>query len=373
MEENGYRIVMKKNEDDAMICIRDILEEVHIPEEERLRAGLDQQFRKYLNEVRIRGTLGPVRVISIYVPSMMKEKKEFLQQLKRVLGTLEEEFIIGGDFNCVEDNKKDAEPKKTTGLTTSDRMSASRRAQLTAEEKLMREVVRTNQLTDVFNNKHRSQYKHIATNTTSHGNFDRRLEGTSITPLLAKANYSFDHLRKPAFTTHRIIELHISISNIETGRPIYTIRNNICGNKALSKYIADFHDPSETDINLKFDISCNTLINRAKATTSHAVQRLSDPSSEKEIYGNSATAILNLNETYEHLRKRAKTNRNSQLIAAINDPTEKKRKYTTPEIASVFTQYNKQVFQKQAQQQEAELMEFRKYVCWLMCLRDYFY
>ncbi|GMG27545.1 unnamed protein product [Ambrosiozyma monospora] len=122
MEENGYRIVMKKNNDDAMILIRNSLEEVHIPEEERLRAGLDQQFRKYLNEVRIRGTLGPVRVISVYVPSTMKEKKEFLEQLKRVLETLEEEFIIGGDFNCVEDNEKDAEPKKTTGLTTTVRV-----------------------------------------------------------------------------------------------------------------------------------------------------------------------------------------------------------------------------------------------------------
>ncbi|GME70320.1 unnamed protein product [Ambrosiozyma monospora] len=149
-----------------------------------------------------------------------------------------------------------------------------------------------------------------------------------ITPLLTKANYSFDHLHKPAFTTHRIIELHISISKIETGRPIYTIRNNICENKALSPHTLPLSTTHQKLLSTSIDLW-------ETATTS-------------------ATAILNLNETYKHLRKRAKTNRNSQLIAAINDPTEKKRKYTTPEIASVFTQYNKQVFQKQAQQQEAK-------------------
>ncbi|GMG39297.1 unnamed protein product [Ambrosiozyma monospora] len=285
--------------------------------------------------------MGPLRIISVYVPSPMKEKKEFLEQLNRVLGALDDEFIIGGDFNCVEDNDRDAKAKKTTGLRTSAQtVSESRRAQLTAEEKLMREVVRTNQLTDVFNINHRSTYNSITTNITSHGRFDRRLDRIYITPLLAKANYSFAHLHKPPFSTHRIIELNISINKIETGRPLYTIKNNICDNRAISNYITSFEPPSETDINLKFDITCDILINRAKAI-SYALQDFSNPSVEKEIYGNvtipSSTSILNLNETYAHLRKRAKTRFNSQLIASINDPIAKERKVTTPEIAKVFT------------------------------------
>ncbi|GMG39817.1 unnamed protein product [Ambrosiozyma monospora] len=156
LAQKGYQLKMKQNDDDAFIIFRDNIEELLIPAEESARRRLDSEYQKYLNEVKIRSTMGPLRIISVCVPSPMKEKKEFLEQWNRVY------------------------------------------------------------------------------------------------------------------------------------------------------------------INLKFDITCNILINRARAI-SYALHDFSNPS----------------------------------LIASINDPIAKERKVTTPEIAKVFTQYNKQVFQEQNQQQNA--------------------
>ncbi|GME73106.1 unnamed protein product [Ambrosiozyma monospora] len=94
--------------DDAAVIVDQNLDEVVLGKSETLKYHIDQSVKKNINESRIK--VGMVRVISVYVPTTVKKKKLFLEQLTLALDTIggDEELIIGGDFNCVDDNERDA-------------------------------------------------------------------------------------------------------------------------------------------------------------------------------------------------------------------------------------------------------------------------
>ncbi|GME75065.1 unnamed protein product [Ambrosiozyma monospora] len=128
--------------DDAAVIVDQNLDEVVLEKSETLKYHIDESVKKNINETRIKTKVGMVRVISVYVPTTVKEKKLFLEQLMLALDT------IGGDFNCVEDNERDAVAKRSVGVRLV--LTASRRGQLAAEEKLMKVIVEKHELRDVF-------------------------------------------------------------------------------------------------------------------------------------------------------------------------------------------------------------------------------
>ncbi|GME81254.1 unnamed protein product [Ambrosiozyma monospora] len=219
-----------KKADDAAIIISDELEEVKIDQKDALKYHMEPCLKQHINEVRLKLKTGEVRVVSVYVPSTVKEKKMFVEQLTKALEVInaEEELIIGGDFNMVEDNNRDSVAKR--GGEARPGSSCGRRAQLEAEEKLMRDMVEKHSLRDVFYTNDLKSYNTIYTNVTSHGEFNRRLDRIYITPRLFQSKLSFKHLSKFPFTTHHLIQLSLWIANVETGKPLYKIRPNISNN-----------------------------------------------------------------------------------------------------------------------------------------------
>ncbi|GME71535.1 unnamed protein product [Ambrosiozyma monospora] len=202
-----------------------------------------------------------VRVISVYVPTTVKEKKLFLEQL-----TLELD-MIDGDFNCVEeDNERDAVAKRGVG------------------EEGVRPV---------------SQQTGAA---SSRGEADESDHRIYITPKLHQFRLNFKHLSKFNFSTHHQIQLSIWISSVDAGKPLYKIRTNITNNSNNVDFVTGFQILDLKDINLKLDDFCLKVIQRAK-TLSHYLNVFKDGSSSttsNESFGkataNPPTALLNVNE-----------------------------------------------------------------------------
>ncbi|GME75063.1 unnamed protein product [Ambrosiozyma monospora] len=88
-------------------------------------------------------------------------------------------------------------------------------------------------------------------------------------------------------------------------------------------FVTGFQILDLKDINLKLDDFCLKVIQRAK-TLSHYLNVFKDGNSttSNEIFGkataNSPTALLNVNETYASLKRRAKNSFHSQLIDYLN-------------------------------------------------------
>ncbi|GMG53844.1 unnamed protein product [Ambrosiozyma monospora] len=195
LNEKGYRLRMKRT-DDAAVIISEELEEVTIDQKETLKYHIEPDLKHHINEVRIKMKIGEVRVVSAYVPSTVKEKKQFVEQLTKALEVIgpEEELIMGGDFNMVEDNNRDSVPKRHA--ETRPVLTSGRLAQLAAEEKLMREMVKKHCLRDVFFSNDLKTYNNIYTNITSNGEYNRRLDRIYITPRLYQSKLKFRHLAK---------------------------------------------------------------------------------------------------------------------------------------------------------------------------------
>ncbi|GMG39735.1 unnamed protein product [Ambrosiozyma monospora] len=94
-----------------------------------------------------------------------------------------------------------------------------------------------------------------------------------------------------------------------------------------SPHITKFNSKLDLkDTNLKLDDFCSKVIQRAKSL-SHYLNVIKDNNNTnniKEVFGkataeNSPTALLNINETYANLQKRAKNSFYSQLITSIRD------------------------------------------------------
>ncbi|GME85942.1 unnamed protein product [Ambrosiozyma monospora] len=236
-----------------------------------------------------------VRVVSVYVPSTVKEKKLFLEQLALALDTIgeEEELVIGGDFNCVEDNERDAVPKRSGGVKDNGVseeaseevrpvLTASRRAQLVAEERLMRELVEKHSLRDVFFSNDAKTYNTIYTNVTSNGDYNRRLDRIYITPRLFQSRLAFKHLPKFAFSTHHPVQLSIWISTVDTGKPLYKIRPNITNSSSNIDFVTAVQKLDLKDTNLKLDDFCLKVIQRAKSL-SHYLNVIKDSNNSNNI------------------------------------------------------------------------------------------
>ncbi|GMG24371.1 unnamed protein product [Ambrosiozyma monospora] len=262
LKVRGYKLKMKKA-DDAAVIIGDEVEEVTIEQKDTLKYHIEPCLKHHINEARVKLKTGEVRVVSVYVPSTQKEKKMFVEQLTKALEVIkaEEELIIGGDFNMVEDNSRDSVAKR--GGEARPVLSYGRRAQLDAEEKLMREMVEKHNLRDVFFSNDLKTYNNIYTNVTSNGEFNRRLDRIYITPRLFQSKLKFNHLSKFPFTTHHLIQLTLWIANVETGKPLYKIRPNITNNSNHVDFVTAFGLPDYSDVNLKLDVFCTKIIQRA--------------------------------------------------------------------------------------------------------------
>ncbi|GMG56154.1 unnamed protein product [Ambrosiozyma monospora] len=235
--------------------------------------------------------IGEVRVVSVYVPSMVKEKKLFVAQLTKALEVInaEEELIIGGDFNMVEDSNRDSVPKRD-GEARPGAVSSRREANERDGDCAILDRIYT-------------------------------------TPRLFQSKLKFNHLSKFPFTTHHLIQLTRWIANVETGKPLYKIRPNITNNSNHVDFVTAFDLPNYSDLNLKLDVFCIKTIQRAK-TLSHYLRMFEgNGTTNNDICGkvtatSSPTALLNINETYVHLHKTAK----NQELTLCSPPS--KRLYT---------------------------------------------
>ncbi|GMG21120.1 unnamed protein product [Ambrosiozyma monospora] len=308
---------------------------------ETLKCHLDQSVKKNINEARIKTKVGTVRLVSVYVPSTVKEKKLFLQQLTLALDMIggDEELVIGSDFSIWRRIWSQAsigsQQKDASRLTTH---AASSRGE--ADEKLMREMVEIKRCEKLRQHLYQRHLKRKVQRKT-------------------RSNLHHPETKSIQAKLQTFIQVHLFNTS-----PDSTVYLNIHSGDRQNRYTrSQRHQPQIGRFLFKSHSEAKTL--------SHYLIVLGDNnnSNNNEVFGkvttNSPTALLNTNETYANLQKRAKNYFYSQLITSIREVDNGTVHTTTTDIASVFTTYNSNLFTNETKDhQQHQTQRQQQHIYW---------
>ena len=164
-------------------------------------------------------------LINVYAPRTNAERRIYFHSISNFISNVDEN-ILGGDFNCISDNKLDK-----LGGNPSARQTAST---------ILNTITQQNNLTDIWRDRNRGVKKFTWTgknspNTFIHTHIDKFYISSQLTPFVTKTDIlSF------SFSDHDLVSLTFDVNNQPRGEGYRLFNNNLLEDGIFTTEIESF-------------------------------------------------------------------------------------------------------------------------------------